>query len=166
MCGKGPGLSGCGKITVLADPVESLIVAAVFDVLDTPRLADSIKRGVVDEQAATALHAEIDADQAQLVELAQAYGNKDLTLVEMLAAKKPIEERITKARKRLSHLTKTTVLDGYIGNGAELRAKWAEIDLTRQAAIVKTLLDHAVIGPAVRGRNKFDPDRVTPVWKR
>ncbi len=166
VCAKGPGLAGCGKISVLAEPVEALIFNAVVDLLDTPRLAEGIARGVVDDDAATALHTELDADQAQLVELATAYGNRDLTLAEMLAAKKPIEERITKARKKLSRLTRTTVLDGYVGHGAELQQSWAELGLTRQAAIVKALLDHAVIAAAVRGRNLFDRDRVTAVWKR
>jgi len=166
VCAKGPGLSGCGRISVLAEPVESLIFNSVIDLLDTPRLAEGIARGVVDDQVAAALHSDLDADQAQLVELATAYGNKDLSLAEMLAAKKPIEERITKARKKLSRLTRTTVLDGYLGHGAELKAEWSELNLTRQAAIVKALLDHAVIAPAVRGRNIFDRERVTAVWKR
>jgi hypothetical protein len=31
--------------------------------------------------------------------------------------------------------------------------------------IVAAVLDHAVIGPGRRGYNRFDPARVTPVWR-
>jgi hypothetical protein len=37
--------------------------------------------------------------------------------------------------------------------------------LTRQQQIVAALLDHVVVGPAVRGRNRFDHSRLAAVWR-
>ena len=37
--------------------------------------------------------------------------------------------------------------------------------LTRQQQIVAALLDHVVVGPARRGFNRFDPSRLTAVWR-
>ena len=37
--------------------------------------------------------------------------------------------------------------------------------LTRQQQIVAAVLDHVVVGPAVRGYNRFDQSRLTAVWR-
>jgi len=94
------------------------------------------------------------------------FGNRDISCDEWLAARKPVDARIATTRKKLSRVTTTTVLDGYVGNGESLRSDWGRLDLTKQHAIVAAVLDHAVIASAVRGRNTFDENRVTPVWKK
>jgi hypothetical protein len=43
---------------------------------------------------------------AQLVELAAAYGNRELSMDELRAARKPIEQRLTNARKQLTTPTR------------------------------------------------------------
>lgn len=88
-----------------------------------------------------------------------------MTFPEYLAARKPIEARIEAAKRRVSRLTQTTALDGYVGNSSALRATWATLPLSRQRAIVAAILDRAIVRPAVRGRTRFEPDRVEPVWR-
>ncbi len=105
------------------------------------------------------------ADRAQLEELARAYGERQITFPEFLAARKPIEARIDAGQRKVSRLTQTSAIAGYVGDGEALREGWAELPLTRQRAIVEAVLDRAVIRPAVRGRTRFDPDRVDPVWR-
>jgi len=41
---------------------------------------------------------------------------------EWKAARKPIEQRLSGARKQLAKVSRTHVLDGYVGNGKGLRA--------------------------------------------
>ena len=53
----------------------------------------------------------------------------------------------------------------YIGKSGTLRGQWRNLPLSRQRAIVRTILDHAVVGPGVRGFNRFDPARITPTWR-
>jgi hypothetical protein len=62
------------------------------------------------------------AAQAQLAELADAYSNKAIGMQEWLAARKPIEARLTVARKQLAKATRTTVLDGNVGADSGLRS--------------------------------------------
>ncbi len=88
-----------------------------------------------------------------------------ITFPEFLAARKPIEARIEAGQRKVSRLTQTSAIAGHVGEGAALRAAWADLPLTRQRAIVAAVLDRAVIRPAVRGRTRFDPDRVEPVWR-
>ena len=84
---------------------------------------------------------------------------------EWRTAREPIEARVESLKKTLSRATRTTVLADYIGQTATLRRQWADLDLSRQQAIVRAVLDHITVGPAVRGRNTFDPTRFTPTWK-
>lgn len=165
ICPKGPGLAGCGAIVVLADPVEELITEAVLYRLDTPELAAALDGVAAQDAEAAAEQHSLAADQAQLEELARAYGERLVTFPEYLAARKPIEARIEAAKRHISRLTQTTALDGYVGNSTALRDAWAALPLSRQRAIVAAVLDRALVRPAVRGRTRFDPDRIEPVWR-
>lgn len=165
VCAKGPGLAGCGRIAVLAEPLEHFIAEAVLYRLDTPELAAALAGAARADTDATAAQDSLAADQAQLTELATAYGERQVTFPEYLAARKPIEARIDAARGRVSRLTRTAALDGYIGESATLRAAWADLALNRQRAIIAAVLDHATVRGAVRGRTAFDPDRIEPLWR-
>ena len=104
-------------------------------------------------------------DRAQLEELARAYGERQITLPEYLAARKPIEARIEAAQRRITRATGTEALAPYIGQSGALRAAWSDLPLTRQRAIVAAVLDRAIVGPGLRGRIRFDPDRIEPLWR-
>jgi len=165
VCAKGPGFSGCGRIVTLADPVEELITEAVLYRLDTPALAAALDAEDAADERAAAVALGLQADQAQLDEIAAAYGNRQVTFSEFLAARKPIEARIEAAKRHLSRSRRSAAVADYVGDSSTLRALWAGLDLSRQRAVVAAVLDRAVIGPAVRGRNMFDPSRVAPVWR-
>lgn len=166
VCAKGPGLAGCGGMSVLAEPVEEIVSEGVLMALDSPELADYVKRGLGSDQEAAGLRASLDQDEAKLADLAAMFGNNEISRDEWRAARQPVDDRVEQNRKRLSRLSRTTVIDNYVGNADLLRENWSGLTLTQQNAIVGAVLDHAVIAPAVRGRNIFDPNRVTPVWRR
>jgi site-specific DNA recombinase len=164
ICAKGPGLAGCGSIAIMAAPLEALIAEAVLYRLDTPEMAAALEGKAREDADTAALAASLDADRAQLEELARGYGERLITFAEYLAARKPIEARVEVAKRRLSRLTRSGAIDPYVGDSASLRAAWADLPLSRQRAIVAAVLDRAIIRPAVRGRG-FDSERVEPVWR-
>lgn len=163
VCAKGPGKPGCGKTAIVAEPVEAFLVEAVLYRLDTPELAAALD-GVTPPDD-TGDRANLAADQSQLEELATAYGDRLVTFAEYLAARKPIEARIEASKRSLARLTKTEAITPYVGKATELRATWADLPLTRQRAIVASVLDRVVIRAAIPGRNRFDPGRLDPVWR-
>jgi site-specific DNA recombinase len=164
VCASGPGFGGCGKTTVVADPLEAFIVDAVLHRLDSPELAASIS-GTPEDPEGAGLQAEIEAAEGQLAELAQLWADQVIGRQEWLTARAPIEQRVTLAKKRLAVLNRTTALSPHVGNAAGLREHWAELTLTRQEQIVAAVLDHVVVGPARRGYNRFDPARLAPIWR-
>jgi hypothetical protein len=111
------------------------------------------------------LRAEIRGASEHLDELTDAYAQRLVTMQEWSRAKKPIEARKIAAERKLLRLTNNDYLVGLIGAGSALRDQWAEINLTRQAAIISAVLDHVVIQPAKRKSNRLDIGRVQPVWR-
>jgi DNA invertase Pin-like site-specific DNA recombinase len=164
-CARGPGFSGCGKTYINADDVERFVSAAVLDYLDSAELVDALEGRRRAEPESARWWEEAEAAQAQLDELATAYGDKEITLRDWIVAKKPIEQRLTGARKQLARESRSSVLDEHVGNGAALREQWDSRDLNEQHAIVAAVLDHVIVGPGRRGYNRFDESRLTPVWR-
>jgi site-specific DNA recombinase len=161
-CAKGPGFSGCGKTYITADDVELLVTEAVLHRLDSAALQRTLERKQRKQPDAQRWLSEMEQAQAQLVELAAAYGNRELSMDELRAARKPIEQRLTNARKQLTKVSRSSVIDRYIGNGTGLRAEWDSLDLSQQHAIVAAVIDSVLVGPARRGYNRFDESRLTP----
>jgi site-specific DNA recombinase len=164
ICATGPGYVGCGHTYVLAEPLERFVVNAVLYRLDSPELAAAFA-GTPREPDVERWQAEIEQSQAQLDELAAMYGRREIGLSEWSAARQPIEARVKSARSQLGRLSRTSALDGYVGDAAGLRERWQGLPLHRQHAIVAAVLDHLVVGAGRRGFNGFDSDRFTPVWR-
>jgi site-specific DNA recombinase len=164
-CARGPGFSGCGKTYINADQVEAFVTDAVLHRLDSAALKRSQEKRQRDTPDAQRWWAEAEQAQAQLVELATAYGQREITMDELRAARKPIEQRLTAARKQLAKVSRTNVLDGYLGQSDKLRTDWDALDLSQQHAIVATVVDSVVVGAARKGYNRFDESRLTPVWR-
>jgi site-specific DNA recombinase len=161
-CAKGPGFSGCGKTYITADDVERFVTEAVLHRLDSAALQRTLERRQRKQPDAQRWLSEMEQAQEQLIELAAAYGNRELSMNELRAARKPIEQRLTNARKQLTKVSRSSVIDRYIGNGAGLRAEWDSLDLSQQHAIVAAVVDSVIVGPARRGYNRFDESRLTP----
>lgn len=156
---------GCGRLTVVAPPVEELVADAVLYRLDTPELAAALTGEDAADAQVAALSAEIAAQRERMDDLAAMMGAGEITRREWLAARQPIEARITQAERNLARLTRSDALTGWIGNGSELRSRWADLNLGRQAAIVKAIVDHVEIAPGIPGARSLDPSRVGIVWR-
>jgi site-specific DNA recombinase len=163
VCVSGPS-GGCGKTTIVADPLELFTVEAVLHRLDSPELAAALN-GRHDDPEGAGWQAEIEQAQEQLDELAAMWGSKEISRSEWLKARSTIQQRQDTARKRLAALNRTSVLSEHVGAAAGLRERWAGLTLTRQQQIVAAVLDHIVVGPGRPGFNKFDPARLAPVWR-
>lgn len=164
VCAKGPGFGGCGGLSVRAEPLEQLLVDSVLYRLDSPEMA-SVLNGAPDDADAARIRFELEEAQAQLAELAEDWGERAITRQEWLAARRPIEERLQLAQKRLAALTRSSAISDYIGNAAELRERWADLPLSAQHAIVAAVVDHVIVRPGRRGYNRFDPSRFESVWR-
>jgi site-specific DNA recombinase len=162
VCGRRPGSKACGKLAVVADELEELVVEMVSFRLEGPDLARALaSRNGSDEDVH---QREVDEAAGQLEELAAAYGDRKITMVEWLAARGPIEARLERAKAALARSSGAGAVVEFIGNTSALRDSWDGLPLERRRAILFAVIDYVTIGPARRGFNRFDPGRVKPVW--
>ena len=154
VCLGGPDHRGCGRLTSsLPSPSRNSLSPPSSTGSRHSELADALAgRAAKDEQAA-ALAETVAGDNAQLDELAQAYAAKQITMREWMTARNPIEERMRNSQRQLDRITRTEPLAGFVGNGNELRGQWSDLNLDRRHAIIRAVLDHAVVAPSdTRGR--------------
>jgi site-specific DNA recombinase len=165
-CKSGADFGGCGRMTITAPGLDELITHAVLYRLDTPELADALAGTQRADETSAALSESIAADTAQMGELATLYAGRQITAPEWLAARKPIEARQTASRRRQAHNAGSSVLAGHVGNATALRKQWADLNLSRQVAIVRAVIDHIAIHPATTpGIRHLDPARVDVCWR-
>ena len=166
VCPTGEPHNGCGGCAVVADPVERLIAELVLYRLDSPGMARSMQRAQRSDDAADGAQSELKAALARQDDLAAMFAAGEINRREWLTARAPIEKRVERAQQQVARLSRTPIIDEYVGHADRLRRRWDGLNLDRQRAIIAAVLDHAVVGPAVRGRKTFDPSRVSPVWRR
>jgi len=166
VCANGVGQIGCGRLAVMAEPVEAFIEEALLQRIDRPEVASALA-GAADADATRAADREaIVADEAELEQLARDHADRRITRREWLAARDVIETRIEEARKRVSRQSATAAIDPYLGRPGALRAEWTTIGLNRQRSVATALLNRATIRPAaLPGRGVFDPARIEPLWR-
>ena len=92
-------------------------------------------------------------------------GSGEITMDEWRAARKPIEQRLTAARKQLAqgHAARSA-LDRYVGNGercAPIGTRSTSASSTRSSPPCRLRRRR----PGRRGYNRFDESRLTPVWR-
>ncbi len=165
VCASGPNHGGCGKIRVLADPLEEFIAEAIFTALDTPQLIETIRAQADDTELGQALEA-LRVDEETLTQLARDhYADRIITRAEYLAARSAVEDRIDVNRGVIQqHHAAATLVD--IPSGGEAtRTAWADNDLEWRRALLGTVIERVVLNSAVKGRNRFDPDRVEITWR-
>lgn len=165
VCAAGPGFGGCGRMATVAKPIDALVTEAVLYRLDTPELAAALSDAHQADSEHADLSDQITDDQRMLDQLAHDYAAKEISHREWLSARQPIQGRIDAAKRRLSRISSTHRIEDYVGHSDLLRDAWADLPLTRQHAIIRTILGHVVVNPALKGRNTFDPTRFEPIWR-
>lgn len=165
VCLSGPDHGGCGHLTVVADPLERLVTDAVLYRLDTPELADALDgRAAKNEEAARASDL-LAALRSRRDEAAHEYATGNLTMSEWRIVRDEIDDQTRMHDAAIARLTHTDAIAGFVGSGERLRGAWDGITLTRQHAVIKAVLDHALVMPGKPGSRSLDPARVTPVWR-
>jgi site-specific DNA recombinase len=164
-CIAGPASRNCGRITILAEPVESFISEAVLYRLDSPALAHALRRRPDRTRDLDDLEQQIANDQAQLEELAAWWADKKIEGPEYLVARNRIADRLTSSRARFSQRDTNKSLRVLIDQAADLRRRWADLNLHQKRAVITAVLDHVVVSAATTRTKHVDVGRLNPVWR-
>lgn len=165
VCSSSPDHGGCGRMTVVADPLEKLIADAVLTRLDSKVLADALAGKVRANPDTAALSAEVEQAQARLDELTGLYSSGAITAREWIMARDPITDTISRLRREIADTADTGPLAELAGKGSVLRAQWDDLGLDRCHAIIRAVVDHVVIKPGKPGARGLDMGRIDPIWR-
>lgn len=167
VCASGPGFGGCGKIRVVADPLERYVVDVVLEGLEGGALTALLERRSERPAASTVDLAEVEG---QLDELATMFAAAEIGRREWLVARRHLEDRRERLAAVLADQARGSALTPLMGGAGTLAERWGAMGFGQQRAALAAVLDRVVVGPAVKGRNFFDPGRVQPprgdvVWR-
>lgn len=166
-CRKGPDSRGCGGVFIYAAMLEDFVQDAVLHRLDSPDMYRNLTDGGADQEQARLVADAIQTDTNRMDELITMWTDGEISRAEWLKARKRVEDHLEANRRHLARLTHREAAVDYIGHGKELREKWDSLNLSRQVAIVKAVLNHLTILPAsTPGRHGLDPTRVVPEWRQ
>ena len=149
-------IGGCGGLSIVADPVDELVAAAVVARVDGPALADLLAADPDDTDPAT----EVAEVEHALVELAADLGAGRLSRAEWLAAREGYDSRLTELRGAVGATTDTAVLRTFAGTPGALLAAWPALTLDQRRAIVAAVVQSVPIHPATRRGPGFDLESV------
>jgi site-specific DNA recombinase len=159
-----PGMDSRGGLTIVADPVDAMISAAVLEVLAGSHLR-TVRQERRRSDGTTAerdlLEARRDRDA-----LAAQRARGDISPSEWATMRRVLTERIERAERAVVATGLGLAALSGIPGGRRARTWWANAPLDKRRAVVRTLIESVPIAPALAVTNKFDPARVgEPVWR-
>ena len=164
MCNRGANEGPCGRLAVVAEPIEQAVADRLLVALAGPALWRAFEG--VDNRDSEPVVRQLAADEASLEELARDhYVERVISRREFLAARDLLEERISKGRTALQQTTNVHFLTGLPRSHEGLEAVWGGLDIGRQRAILKAVVEHVIVHPGTPGRRIFDPSRIEIRWR-
>jgi DNA invertase Pin-like site-specific DNA recombinase len=160
VCNRDTG--GCGGLSITGEVTDAHIRDLVLTALDSPEMAQRLRQRGAPEPD---LHSMIRSHEDDLQVLAADFGAGQISHNEWRAAREPITARLNAARQRLATSTKTTALDAFVGSAEEMTRQWELANLSQRRAIITAVMERVIVHPATPLRNRFDPDRLEPVWR-
>lgn len=157
-CRREPGHEPCPRpVHCRYDPAEALVTDLVLARLER----DADLQPAAPADPTDRLREEIARQEARLTALADAFADEEGDVLELRRAGQRIRERIADLRRQIAEAgTARRMLDPI-----EVRAEWDRYDLAQRRAVLALLIERIDVAPAVRGRNRFDPDRLSVVWR-
>jgi hypothetical protein len=152
VCQAQPGKDGCGRVAIQAERTEKTVTDDVLRHLDGPGLARmrSTPKGSPGR--------EIPELEERLGDLAELFGLGEITKAQFLRAKKPLDDRLARARHALDANASCAALASF-RDAKQLRDEWDDLGTERQRNIVAAVVAYVEITPATKG-SVFDPDRI------
>ena len=160
VCNRIPGNGRCGKIVITCSHTDIYIRDLVITALESPEMVERLRRR---EGAPKDLETKIRDDEDELERWAADVGNEAVSRAEWKAATTPIRARLKLARAQLAASAKTGALQSFIGTAAEMLRRWDEFNGSQRRAVIAAALECVWVHPAAV-RNRWDPQRLKPLW--
>lgn len=151
---------GCNRVGISADHTETYVVDAMLARLTAG--SDLSPAGRVDVGGGVVL--ELAQQEATLAELAESLTAGRVTVRAYETAVGAVERRIDALRTQLAASTRRGVLVD-LSKATDPAAIWAAMPFDRQRLAVAETFEAVMIAPSSGRGARFEPDRITPIWR-
>jgi Recombinase/Recombinase zinc beta ribbon domain len=160
VCSRGAPSYGCNGIRIAATGLESEIRDQVLDRLVSP-LA---RRGLVTLQVSgERLRAEAAGLAQRSGQVAREFARGEIPFALLKTVQADIEQQQKRIGRSLQRADRVERLQ--VGTSSQLRAWWDAASIDDRHEVVRTALDHVVVGPATRrGPGGLDRARLNVIW--
>lgn len=153
---------GCGRTYIVADKTEAEVVAQLLHRLAGPKLVELRRRAAGGDRKAERLLEQRREDEAELKYLARLKGQGRFSTAEWLELRDEVAARIKAADAELHRRPKLAAVVDLPDTKAELEALWASWSVDQQRALLKSVVDYIVVGPATT--HHWDASRIHVHW--
>jgi site-specific DNA recombinase len=155
-----PNSSGCGRLGIIAEPLEEHVSAGVRSVLDGPGL----DRMLAGRPSGIDPSVELELSEAQrrLDELAADFAEARITRREWMVARDAISALVSRLSERLRTDLSTPVLRAISGH--DLDSWWNAATVEERRAVIQAVIGAITVDPPRRGGAGFDAGRVRVEW--
>ncbi len=157
-----PDSGGCNGRVIGVEALEGYIDALLQRLMSDPAILAGIASREADTSSAVNILLErIAADERRLALLSAALDDEDdESIPEVVATMRTIRRRVAAAKQDVAGMGATAAATLNLG---DLAQRWGRVGVSEKQATLALFVQRIVIGPAVRGRSRFDAARVNVV---
>jgi len=155
---------GCGGVFITARNIEELVTDALLTRLNSPELDRSMKASKNNPNN-LAIHAELNELAKRNILLSEMFGAGELSRAELQAAKKIVEEKKVTLEKIINKERRAVFTDSGLATPEIIVQKWKSLNLDRQRAILKAVIEEIHVSRNMVKSTAFNPARVKITWK-
>lgn len=161
-CIRQPGDAHCGRVSIVAEPVEAMVEAAVLEVLASSRIRDARKVA----RTASDAERELLAARKDRDDLAAQRARGEVTAAEWTTMRRVLLERIERSEHAVAMSGSTLTAIKHVPAGVAARRWWTTASLLQRRTVIQALIASIEVRPAGNSFPWFDPSRVgDPVWR-
>lgn len=160
-------IPGRSHLRIHAETLELYVSEAAFDYLDEfVNLASAVRDQSKDTREPD-LWTELRNYQTRLERVRDAFYVHDrLPESEFNRLSGELDAAIQRTKDDLAKIRQETRLRDFPSSSARARELWPERGFSWRRMLIGTLVERVEVGPGVRGRNRFDPDRIAIMWRK
>lgn len=165
-CGGATEHNGCGGVAIASAPVEGWVASLVIARLSSPAFRARLEASASDPGVED-LYRRLGKLDTVADDLASAFGagEVDRRAYKVANDRNLTERRAVDRELRARVGERTTVLSGAPSTEAALLAWWTDATVGQRHALASAVIAEIRVGPAIRGRKRFDPDRLAIAWR-
>ncbi len=163
LCRKELGPKRCGRVSVLADDIEPVVLTLMEERLESDNLRRALRQQQLDNAQWMRASDAYQHAVGRLRELGREYALERLTRAEWIASRKALLAQIAELEPAVTADRSSGVLAEFVGDARHFRELWPAMDKARRRTVVGAIIREATVWPA---RNPLAPvaERIQVWW--